>query len=93
MGGGVDIPISVIATWPVPSNNPVLRSKSDWIICVLFMVLATLATLMRLWARGFIQRRIDIDDYFIVGGLIFTLGMGIMTCLGMFSNAFGSGFH
>jgi hypothetical protein len=85
MGGGIHPPLSTIAKWPAPSDDPVRRSKADWIICVVFMLLATVVVLMRLWARCVIQRRMDLDDYAIVGGLIFTLGMGIAICLGTMS--------
>lgn len=81
MGGGVDPPLSTIAKWPAPSDHPMLRSKADWIICVVFMGLATLTVMMRLWARCVIQRRMDLDDYIIVAAWIFTTGMGVTICL------------
>ena len=82
MPGGLHPPLSVIATWPAPATDPVLRSDFSWIICIVFMVLTAIVVAIRLWTRYFIQRRVNLDDYLILAAFFFTLGMGISICLG-----------
>lgn len=83
MGGGIHPPLSVIGSWP-PANlvDPVLRSNTNSIVIITFLVLAGLTIGARLWARGIIQRNLAFEDYLIIGAYVSALAMAIGSVLG-----------
>jgi hypothetical protein len=61
------IPTSVLRTWPVPNYvDPPTRGPEFYIVCGIFLGLAMLAMLTRLYARLFIRRWFGLDDALII---------------------------
>lgn len=83
MAGGIHPPLSVIQAWPKANYiDPVTRGPGLVILCAIMMALALLLVLARLWARGFLQHKLGLDDLLISLSLIPTLGLGIGISLG-----------
>lgn len=57
-----------MAAQPIPSGGLMVI-----VINTIFLFLAIVAVILRFWARFLSKRRISLDDYLIVAGLIFTI--------------------
>jgi len=65
------VPTSVIRTWPVPNYyNPTTRGPEFYIVCGIFLALATIALVTRLYARLFIRRWFGLDDALIIASWV-----------------------
>jgi hypothetical protein len=85
MGGGIHPPLSVIGTWPTANLvDPVLRSNTNSVVIITFLVIAGLTVGARLWARCIIQRNAAPEDYLIIGAFVCALSMAISSVLGTF---------
>jgi hypothetical protein len=74
MGGSKAPPISVILSWPTPNYvDPIKRGPGIYIFSSLFLTLATIVVLMRLYARIIIRRWFGLDDAFICLAWVSTL--------------------
>jgi len=84
MPGGIRPPISVITSWPAANlENPTLRDNTLLVVIITFLVLSGLTVSARLWARGVIQRNLSLDDFMIIGALLCTISMTIVSVLAM----------
>ncbi|RMY08643.1 hypothetical protein D0866_14733, partial [Hortaea werneckii] len=50
-------------------------------VTITFLVIAVLAVALRLWTRFFIVRHPGLDDLFIAGAVLCTIGLAICTCV------------
>lgn len=57
------------------------RARSTVAICVIFLILATLAVAARFWARRIKGMKLALDDWLIVTGLVFYYLSAIATML------------
>lgn len=72
-------PLEVFLAWPTPNYvDPVTRGPALIIINVIFMVLMTLAVILRFYSRYTCKRWLGWDDFFIGIALIFSLALGAM---------------
>ncbi|PVI02321.1 hypothetical protein DM02DRAFT_488688, partial [Periconia macrospinosa] len=77
-----NIPPEVILSWPNPNYiDPETRGNSSIIINLVFISLAVITVLLRLYTRIFIKRWFGNDDFLIVLALIFTIGLTIVVML------------
>ncbi|KAI2642062.1 hypothetical protein GGS21DRAFT_501001 [Xylaria nigripes] len=60
------------------------------IISVVFAVLPILAVILRFWARSIKRAGLSLDDYFILPGLLFSLGICINTIIAVTHGGLGS---
>ncbi|PYH98970.1 hypothetical protein BO71DRAFT_370017 [Aspergillus ellipticus CBS 707.79] len=75
-------PASVLASWPTPNYvDPVTRGNSVLIVGIVFLALATLVTILRLYTRFRITCTPGFDDFLIVVALGFAIGMTVVTSL------------
>lgn len=57
----------LLATWPKPNYvDPVTRGSLIYIVNGIFFGLASLAIVIRLYARIFVRRWVGLDDYLII---------------------------
>jgi hypothetical protein len=67
MGKQTIPPLSVILSWPQPNyTNPVTRGPAVYVFSSIFLALATIVVLLRLYARVIIRRWFGLDDALIV---------------------------
>jgi len=68
---------------PPPTDSPYSteRARATVAVCVVFVVLATLAVIARFWARRLKGTEPALDDWLVIGGLIFYYLSAIATIL------------
>lgn len=65
------IPPEVLLSWPVPNyDNPKTRGDALLIVNGIFISLATITVILRLYTRVFIKRWFGMDDFFIMLALV-----------------------
>lgn len=71
MPGGFHPPPSVIATWPKPNyTDPEVRGKELIVFSGVLGIASLLVVVARFYVRIKIQRRVRVDDYFLILGLV-----------------------
>jgi hypothetical protein len=50
-------------------------------VMTFLLLLSTTSVLLRLYCRIFLVHKVGPDDYLILGGLIVTIGMGVMNAI------------
>jgi hypothetical protein len=61
------VPTSVLRTWPAPNYvDPPTRGPEFYIVCGIFLGLATVLLFVRLYARLFVRRWFGLDDALII---------------------------
>ncbi|CZR63852.1 uncharacterized protein PAC_13749 [Phialocephala subalpina] len=67
------------------TDGPVDRSRQTAMVAVtvIFTFFSTLAVVLRLIGRFVITRKLGIDDWFMIGGMIFTYGYLFEICYGL----------
>ncbi|KAL4928668.1 uncharacterized protein BDV17DRAFT_291300 [Aspergillus undulatus] len=75
-------PIDVLLTWPTPNyHDPVHRGNAVLIASIIFMIISTIITALRVWTRLRITCTAGLDDILIVLALGFTIGMAVIVCI------------
>ena len=61
------VPTYIILTWPAPNYvDPPTRGPEFYIVCGIFLGLASIALALRLYARLFVRRWFGLDDALII---------------------------
>ena len=59
-------PLSVLVTWPTPNYvDPHKRSSANYAFNSIFLIITTIAVVLRLYTRLYIRRWFGLDDVFI----------------------------
>ena len=75
-------PADVLLSWPTPNyDNPVTRGPALVIVNSIFISLAVITVVARIYTRIVIKRWFGIDDVFILLALLFTLGLTAVVIL------------
>jgi hypothetical protein len=75
-------PVDVLLSWPTPNyDNPVTRGPALLIVNSIFISLAVITVVARIYTRIVIKRWFGIDDVFILLALLFTLGLTAVVIL------------
>ena len=75
-------PADVLLSWPTPNyDNPVTRGPALLIVNSIFISLAVITVVARIYTRIVIKRWFGIDDVFILLALLFTLGLTAVVIL------------
>lgn len=79
-------PLGVITEWP-PTNyvDPVTRGSSLFIVNTVFICLAGLLVLLRVYTRVFVTNWFGWDDLFICLALVFSIGLTVGVNVGFSS--------
>jgi hypothetical protein len=68
-------PKSVLATFPPPNyENPVTHGPTLLIISVVFLTIATVSFVLRIYVRGFVKKLLGWDDFFLCFAYVRTSG-------------------
>jgi hypothetical protein len=71
-----DIPLEVYLSFPFPNyTNPKTRGPALTIINGILLFFVSLALVLRIYTRVVIKRSLGFDDYSIIVGFIFTVGL------------------
>jgi hypothetical protein len=75
-------PADVLLSWPTPNyDNPVTRGPALLIVNSIFISLAVITVVARIYTRIVIKRWFGIDDVFILLALLFTIGLTAVVIL------------
>jgi hypothetical protein len=75
-------PVDVLLSWPTPNyDNPVTRGPALLIVNSIFISLAVITVVARIYTRIVIKRWFGIDDVFILLALLFTIGLTAVVIL------------
>lgn len=75
-------PVDILLSWPTPNyDNPVTRGPALVIVNSIFISLAVITVVARIYTRIVIKRWFGIDDVFILLALLFTLGLTAVVIL------------
>jgi len=75
-------PADVLLSWPTPNyDNPVTRGPALVIVNSIFISLAVITVVARIYTRIVIKRWFGIDDVFILLALLFTIGLTAVVIL------------
>ncbi|RDW78748.1 uncharacterized protein DSM5745_05600 [Aspergillus mulundensis] len=75
-------PLEVILSWPTPNYiDPPTRSHAVLITSIVFLILSTITTVLRIYVRLRITRTAGLDDIMAVLGLGFGIGMSVILCI------------
>jgi hypothetical protein len=67
-------PADVLIKWPIPNYvNPETRGNALVIVNYIFISIAVITVLLRLYTRTFIKRWFGLDDIFIIVALVRTI--------------------
>lgn len=95
--GSTTLPIMSQGQPPISGNGPAPfsteRARATVAICIVFMVLATVAVFARFWSRRLKRMKPALDDYLIVIGLIFYYFSAVETILQVGIGRLGHHLH
>lgn len=75
-------PVDILLSWPTPNyDNPVTRGPALVIVNSIFISLAVITVVARIYTRIVIKRWFGIDDVFILLALLFTIGLTAVVIL------------
>lgn len=69
----------ILGNGPAPFSTE--RARATVAVCIVFMVLATVAVIARFWSRRLKGMKPALDDWLVVAGLIFYYSSAIQTIL------------
>ncbi|KAH8705852.1 hypothetical protein BGW36DRAFT_457224 [Talaromyces proteolyticus] len=84
--------LEIVASWPLPNYaDPVTRGDGIVIASVVFGVVGTIATALRVYTRIWITRTMGADDILIIFAWAWSIAM--MVCLSIASQSYGFSIH